>query len=128
MDLGNFYDSENLQSVKYLVKNGRPVNSDLRDAIRQDYEKFCEELEITESEGALHFMASSGYLANSYLDSQGQKDKVFEEIRDALGSRKSRLKTLMHRVSTGDWWYKGVSETDLWNAYNKLDASTEQVT
>lgn len=123
---------EHMDAVRGLIEDGKYTVSSreehtLLEEIRDEYEEFREENNLDESEAALHFMASAGMIAQSHLDWEPDRDRFFRTVRNALGTKKNRAGMLLERISTGDWWYEGVSETDLRNAYENLEASPENI-
>lgn len=123
---------EHMDAVRGLIEDGKYTVSSreehtLLEEIRDEYEEFREENNFDESEAALHFMASAGMIAQSHLDWEPDRDRFFRTVRNALGTKKNRAGMLLERISTGDWWYEGVSETDLRNAYENLEASPENI-
>lgn len=123
---------EHMDTVRGLIEDGSYAVSsreehELLGEIREEYEEFREENDLDESEAALHFMASAGMIAQSHLDWDTDRDRFFQTVRNALGAKKNRAGMLLERITTGDWWYEGVSETDLRNAYENLDASPQKV-
>ncbi|MEF8880830.1 MAG: hypothetical protein V5A72_03300 [Candidatus Nanohaloarchaea archaeon] len=116
-----------MDTARGLIENGRYTFTgdelDVLDGVREDYEDFRDENNLDASEAALHFMASAGLVAESNLDWRSDRDRFFRTVRDALGSERSRTGMILERITTGDFWYEGVSETDLRKAYENLDAS-----
>lgn len=112
-----------VQETGYVREPGLNMLCD----IREDYEDFRDEKGMEASEAALQFMASAGMIAHSKLERGSDRERFFRVVRDALGARKSRTSMIVERITTGDWWYEGVSETDLRQAYENLDASPENV-
>ena len=119
-------NQEYLGSLRGLVEESgyvREPGLDTLQDIRDEYEDFQDEKDADPSEAALHFMASAGEIADASLDWESDRERFFRAARDALGAEKNRIGMIAERISTGDWWYEGVSETDLREAYENLDPS-----
>ena len=128
--MNQYQDSEYMDTLRSLIQDSGVVREpriDELEDIREDYEDFWEENNMDSSEAAIHFMASAGEIAEETLDWSSDKNKFFRAARDALGANKSRAGMILERLSTGDWWYEGVSESDLRSAYENMDPSLSNV-
>jgi len=123
MSQTDLYGLKHLDSVRELIEMKGYVGRERPEwieRVRKDYEEFSQDYGDS---APLQFMASSGMTGQDLDERTG--DRVFEPIRDALGSEKTRTSMILERITTGDWQYEGVSETELREAYENLDASLE---
>lgn len=97
-----------------------------QDTVSSYFETYADRFEWGRDEAIRNFFANAGWIANSHLDTEREKNDVFNQIRRALSKD----------ISTKQWWadmlsidsgglgepvYHGVSESDLREAYDNLE-------
>jgi hypothetical protein len=90
------------------------------------FETYADRFEWGEEEAIRNFFANAGWIVNSYLDAEREKDAVFKQISNALSNdipMKQWFADMMSQEigSLGEPVYHGVSEGELKEAYDRLE-------
>ncbi|MFO7793666.1 MAG: hypothetical protein R6V35_01685 [Candidatus Nanohaloarchaea archaeon] len=96
------------------------------DLISSYFETYSDRFEWGKEEATRNFFANAGWIANSHLDFDSEKNQVFKQIKRAL-SKEISMKQWWGDIMTskngglGEPAYYGVPETELREAYENME-------
>ena len=98
------------------------------DLISSYFETYSDPFEWGKEEATRNFFANAGWIANSHLDMNRDREKnqIFRQIRKALSQDIPRRKLVADMLSPqkgriGEWVYQGVPESELREAYDRSE-------
>jgi len=98
------------------------------DLISSYFKDYQDRFNLDRDEAARKFVANAGWIANSHLDMNRDREKnqIFRQIRKALSQDIPRRKLVADMLSPqkgriGEWVYQGFPESELREAYDRSE-------